>query len=95
MSFEVAIRRKVQAFIDSLPEKDQQIVINTLDRLADSPYPGKSGDKEKLVLSGGSFAYRIHIGRRYTAFYTIGKEAKLVQIHFVMTIEQAHKKYGR
>jgi len=95
VSFEVAIKHKAQAFIDSLPEKDQQIVINTLDRLSDSPYPGKSGDKEKLVLSGGLIAYRIHIGRRYTAFYTIDKEAKLVHIHFVMTIEQAHKKYGR
>jgi mRNA-degrading endonuclease RelE of RelBE toxin-antitoxin system len=95
VSFDVAIGRKAQAFINSLPEKDRQIVINTLDRLADSPYPGKGGDKEKLVLPGGIIAYRIHVSRRYTAFYTSDKEAKLVQIHFVMTIEQAHKKYGR
>lgn len=94
MSFEVVIGKKAQAFIDYLQEKDQWIVINTLDRLEESPYPGKGGDKEKLVLPGGIIAYRIHIGRSYTAFYTIDKEAKLVQIHFEMTIEQAHKKYG-
>jgi len=95
VSFEVAVRRKAQAFIDTLPEKDQRIVIDTLDRLAGSPWPGKGGDKEKLVLPGGIITYRIHIGRSYTAFYTIDKETKLVQVHFVMTIEQAHKKYGR
>ena len=86
---------KARAFIDLLPIKDQQIIVTTLDRLAAGPWPGKGGDKEKLVLPGGIISYRIHIGRRYTAFYTIDKEAKLVQVHFVMTIEQAHKRYGR
>jgi mRNA-degrading endonuclease RelE of RelBE toxin-antitoxin system len=95
VSFNVVIRSKAQAFIDSLPEKDQRIVTTTLDRLAGNPLPGKGGDKERLDLPGGIITYRIHIGRSYTAFYTIDKEAKLVQIHFVMTIEQAHKKYGR
>jgi mRNA interferase RelE/StbE len=95
MSFTVAVGPKARAFIDLLPGKDQQIVITILDRLATSPWPGKNGDKEKLVLPGGIITYRIHIGRRYTAFYTIDKEAKLVRVHFIMTIGQAHKKYGR
>jgi mRNA-degrading endonuclease RelE of RelBE toxin-antitoxin system len=95
VSFIIAIERKAQAFIDSLPEKDQRVVIDNLDRLANGPFPGKGGDKEKLVLPGGIIAYRMHIGRSYTAFYTIDKESRMVLVHFVMTIEQAHKKYGR
>ncbi len=95
MAFLVSIGRRAMAFIDSLPDKDQRIVTDTLDRLAGNPYPGTGGDKEKLSLPGGVTAYRMHIGRRYTVFYTIDKEEKKILVPFVMTIEQAHKKYGR
>jgi mRNA-degrading endonuclease RelE of RelBE toxin-antitoxin system len=39
--------------------------------------------------------YRMHIGRSYTLFYKIWKDEKVVEILNIMTIEEAHKRYGR
>jgi mRNA-degrading endonuclease RelE of RelBE toxin-antitoxin system len=63
--------------------------------LEENPFPGGGGDKEKLVLSGGGEIYRLHIARTYTAFYSVDKENRIVKVHDILTIEQAHKKYGR
>ncbi|WP_245618612.1 hypothetical protein [Methanogenium cariaci] len=66
-------------------------------RLAEDPYPGTGGaDKEQLNIRGGDNRYfRLHIGRSLTAFYTIHEEEGTVHIFEILTIEQAHKKYGR
>jgi mRNA-degrading endonuclease RelE of RelBE toxin-antitoxin system len=60
----------------------------------EDPFPQSQGDKEKLVLKGGIIIYRLHISRRYTVFYEIDKEEKLVIVQEILPIEQAHKKYG-
>ena len=38
--------------------------------------------------------YRLHIGRSYTAFYTIHDEANEVRVREVLPIDEAHKRYG-
>jgi mRNA-degrading endonuclease RelE of RelBE toxin-antitoxin system len=62
--------------------------------LADDPFPGQ-GDKEILQRRGHKDIYRLHISRSYTAFYKIYMDDKIVKILDIMTIEQAHKIYGR
>ena len=80
--------------INRLPEKTRLIIKTALKRLEEDPFPGSQGDKEKLVLRGGVIIYRLHISRRYTAFYEIDKEAKLVIVQEILPIEQAHKNSG-
>lgn len=95
MTFEVKVRNTADGYISSLPEKSRRIIRNTLKGLEENPFPGSGGDKEKLVLSGGSEIYRLHIARTFTAFYSIDKESRIIKVHEILTIEQAHKKYGR
>ena len=95
MTFEVKVRNTADGYISSLPEKSRRIITNALKGLGENPFPGSGGDKEKLVLSGGSGIYRLHIARTFTAFYSIDKESRIIKVHEILTIEQAHKKYGR
>ena len=94
MTFELKIDVDALAFIKQLPDKSQEIIDGKIETLKGDPYPGKRGDKELLNLGKGKKIYRVHIGHRYTVFYLINKEKKIVYITDVMTIEQAHKKYG-
>lgn len=81
--------------INELPEKFRRIIFEALGGLEKNPWPGTDGDKEKLRLEGPLEIYRLHIGRSYTALYTIDTGEHAIRVHDVMTIEQAHKKYGR
>jgi len=80
--------------VNRLPEKTRRIIKTALKRLEEDPFPGSRGDKERLVLRGGVVIYRLHISRRYTAFYEIDRGEKLVIVQEILPIEQAHKKYG-
>lgn len=92
MTYLVLINKKVLKFINDLSEKSQRIVKDKIKILYENPYPGQGGDKEKLNLSEYKL-YRMHIARTFTIFYRIqGDEVKILDI---MTIEQAHKRYGR
>ena len=82
------------AFIRQLPDKSQEIIDGKIKTLKDDPYPGRRGDKELLNTGKGKKVYCLHIGHRYTVFYRVSKDKKIVYITDVMTIEQAHKKYG-
>jgi mRNA-degrading endonuclease RelE of RelBE toxin-antitoxin system len=95
LTFEVKVRNTADAFIGTVPEKSRRIIKNTLKGLEENPFPGSGGDKEKLVLSGGREIYRLHIARSFTAFYSVDKGNRTVRVHEILTIEQAHKKYGR
>jgi mRNA-degrading endonuclease RelE of RelBE toxin-antitoxin system len=37
----------------------------------------------------------MHVGRTYTIIFKINKESNIVTVLDLMTIEQAHKRYGR
>ena len=74
-------------FLELLPEKDRRIVGEHISRLEEKWPPG--GDLERLY----DCRYRLHISRRYTMFLEHdGDETTVLRI---MTIEQAHKWYGR
>lgn len=95
MGYRVLIDRRALDYVDSLPPKSRRIVKDNLRKLSENPYPGAGqGDKEKLIHRGDSL-YRMHIARSFTAFYRIYDKEKEVKILKVMTIEQAHKEYGR
>jgi mRNA-degrading endonuclease RelE of RelBE toxin-antitoxin system len=93
--FQVLIKRKSVDAINELPGKTRRIIHDALGSLEQDPYPGAGGDKELLHHEEGIEIYRLHIGRSYTAFYTIDIPSRVVQVHDIMTIGQAHKKYGR
>jgi mRNA-degrading endonuclease RelE of RelBE toxin-antitoxin system len=93
--YRVLIDRKALGYVNTLPEKSQRIVKENLKKLGETPYPGTGkGDKEKLTHRGETL-YRLHIGRTFTAFYRTYEKEKEVKILKVMTIEQAHREYGR
>jgi mRNA-degrading endonuclease RelE of RelBE toxin-antitoxin system len=64
--------------------------------LADDPYPrpgAGQGGREQLPVDGREM-YRMHIGRSYTALYTIDDEENAVRVREVIPIDEAHKRYG-
>jgi len=95
LTFDVKIRNTVEVYIISLPKKSQRIIKKALSGLGENPLPGSGGDKERLALRGGREIYRLHIAHTFTAFYNIDKENKIIRVHKILPIEQAHKKYGR
>jgi len=92
--WKVLISRRAEKFIENLPEKSRRIVREKLKTLINDPYPKKGGRKKKLNLPDYEL-YRMHIARSYTVFYRIIGDEKVVKILDIMTIEQAHKMYGR
>jgi mRNA-degrading endonuclease RelE of RelBE toxin-antitoxin system len=95
MGYRILIERRALEYVNSLPNKSQRIVKDNLLKLSENPYPGSGpGDKEKLTYKGESI-YRLHIARCFTAFYRIYDKAGEVKVLRVMTIDTAHKEYGR
>lgn len=81
------VKTSVIKFIQLLPEKDRRIVGEHISHL-EGKWPPE-GDLEKLY----DCFYRLHISRRYTLLLEHdGDETTILRI---MTIEQAHKRYGR
>jgi len=66
--------------------------MENLKTLQEDPYPGSG--KERLHVHGREETYRLHISRTFTAFYRIYEPEKEVHVLAVMSIEQAHKRYG-
>ena len=87
---EVRMSRKAVEFYKILPDKDKRIVQEHLQRL--ESYPEVRGDIERLRIVNIT-VYRLHIGRKYTAFYRVRDDPGIICVYLLMTIEQAHKKY--
>ncbi len=94
MTFSLILWHELSDEINQLPEKTRRIIKTALKRLEEDPFPGSSGDKEKLILRGGIVIYRLHISRSYTVLYEIDQEEKMVVVQEILSIEQAHKRYG-
>lgn len=94
IAYQLVIRKKALEFVNALPSKSQKIVIENCKTPAGDPFPGQ-GDKEIFHRKGHDDIYRLHISRSYTAFYRIYTNEKMVKILDIITIEQAHKIYGR
>jgi len=94
LTFSVILWQELADEINRLPGKVRRTIRPALERLKEDPFPESKGDKEKLVLKGGVIIYQLHISERYTVFYEIDKEEKRVIVQEILTIDQAHKKYG-
>jgi len=94
LTFSLVLWRELGDEINRLPGKIRRVIKPALERLEEDPFPDSKGDKERLVLKGGVIIYQLHISPRYTVFYEIDKEEKRVIVQDILTIEQAHKKYG-
>jgi hypothetical protein len=81
------VKLNVIKFIELLPEKDRRIVGDHISRLEGTWPP--DGDLEKLY----GCRYRMHISRKYTLF--IEHDGDKTTILRIMTLEQAHKRYGK
>lgn len=82
-------------YLNSLDDKSRRIIRTKLFSLQENPYPGSPGDKECLSLPDDIILHRMHIGRTWTVPYRVDEVNKTVKVIEMMTIEQAHKKYGR
>jgi mRNA interferase RelE/StbE len=87
---EVQLERSVIKTLEKYPEKIRVYIFNHLCKLED---PYSAPDVE--CLHSKAQVYRMHIGRSYTAIFKIYKESNSVWVLDLMTIEQAHKRYGR
>jgi hypothetical protein len=93
--YKLLISKRGLNLLENLPEKSERVVRGKLRLLAESPYPMRGeGDKEKIRFHDYEI-YRIHIGRSFTAFYRIYEVEKTVRILDLMTIGEAHKRYGK
>jgi mRNA-degrading endonuclease RelE of RelBE toxin-antitoxin system len=96
MSFAVLLGEQPREFLADADEKTGRIVRDTLGELADEPYPRPGagrGDREQLPVDGREM-YRMHIGRSYTALYTIRDDENEVRVREILPIDEAHKRYG-
>jgi len=89
MSFEIEVSNDVLEYISRMPEKDQRIVSEHIDRLGN--HPNAMGDIKKLKTRKPR--WRMHVGSKYTIFYFVNNDT--VFIDHIMSQELAHKKYGR
>jgi mRNA-degrading endonuclease RelE of RelBE toxin-antitoxin system len=85
----VQIADEVKDFLRLLSEKDRHIVGEHINRLTD--HPNVLGDVKKLKIKYPQ--WRFHISSRYTLFYHV--EGDTVCIDHMLTMERAHKKYGK
>lgn len=96
MTFTVLLGEQPQEFLTNADSKTERIVKDNLSSLGEDPYPrpgSGSGDREKIVIDGREM-YRYHIGRTYTAFYTIHNDEGAVRVREILPIDDAHKRYG-
>jgi len=87
---EVRIERGIIKTLERYPEKIREHIFNHLRKLED---PYSAPDVE--CLHPKVQVYRMHIGRTYTIIFKIDKDSDIVLVLDLMTIEQAHKRYGR
>jgi mRNA interferase RelE/StbE len=80
-------------FCKRLKEKDLRVVrehLQCLEQLWSAP-----GDIKRLHGPEGVIRYRMHIARKFTVFFRIYDEEDCVHVDAIMTMEQAHRKYGK
>ncbi|MDL0118492.1 type II toxin-antitoxin system RelE/ParE family toxin [Halobacterium salinarum] len=96
MSYNVLLSEDAQDYYQQLDDKSQRIVKDNLAKLEDEPHPkpgSGSGDREKIPVDGEEI-YRLHIGRTHTALYDILESKQQVRVIELLTIDEAHNRYG-
>jgi mRNA-degrading endonuclease RelE of RelBE toxin-antitoxin system len=85
----INIEDRVKEFIRDLPGKDRRVIGEHIERL--SEHPNSTGNIKRLHTRKPR--WRLHISLKYTLFYYV--DSDMIWIDKIMTIEQAHKKYGK
>jgi mRNA-degrading endonuclease RelE of RelBE toxin-antitoxin system len=96
MSYNILLSEQAEDYYKTLDEKSRRIVKENLQKLENEPYPkpgARSGDREKITVDGEEI-YRLHIGRTHTALYDILEEKTQVRIIELLSIDDAHDRYG-
>lgn len=94
MAYQVLLDEQPREFLDAADEKTYRIVRENLLKLEDAPYPGQGkGDKRHEVVDGEE-VFRLRIGRTWTAFYDVFEDDGVVKVYEVLSINEAHKRYG-
>ena len=87
---DVQIDRRIIKTLKKYPEKSKELIFDHIRTLED---PHRAPDVECLFKP--TQVYRMHVGRTFTIIFKIHKQANVVQVLDLDTIEQAHKRYGR
>jgi mRNA-degrading endonuclease RelE of RelBE toxin-antitoxin system len=87
---DVTIERGVIKTLEKYPDKIRGHIFSHFRKL-ENPYTAPDVE----CLHSRQQIYRMHIGRTYTVIFRINKESNVVLVLDLMTIEQAHKRYGR
>ncbi len=86
---DVRIERGVIKTLEKYPDKIREHIFSHFRKL-EHPYTPVIE-----CLYSRTQIYRMHIGRTYTVIFRTNKESNIVLVLDLMTIEQAHKRYGR
>jgi len=86
---QIRIEERAKNFIWGLPEKDRRIIGEHIEELVHHPHA--RGNIKRLKTKKPH--WRMHISWKYTLFYSIDSDT--IWIKKIMTIEQAHKRYGK
>jgi len=76
-SYKVILKPSFEKDLRSIPKSVITRVINSLDLLAENPFP-----RQALKLEGGEQLYRLRVGD-YRVVYAVNQPAKQVLIHYV------------
>ena len=85
----IKVEENVKDYIRSLPDKERHVIGEHINRL--TAHLQATGDIMKLKTRFPQ--WRIHISSKFTLFYPV--EGDTVSVDQIMTIERAHKKYGK
>ena len=76
-SYRVTPKPTVEKDLRSLPKAAIVRVVQSLDRLAENPFP-----RQSLKLEGGEQLYRLRVGD-YRVVYSVDQHAREVIVHYV------------
>lgn len=86
----IQVEKGVLKTLSIYPQKIREQVFDHL-RMLEDPY--RAPDVECLYPTRQ--LYRMHVGRTYTIIFKIHKDTDTVFVLDLLTIGQAHKRYGR
>lgn len=76
-SYKVTPKPSVEKDLRSLPKSAVARVVNSLERLAEDPFP-----RQALKLEGADGLYRLRVGN-YRVIYSVNQEAQEIIVHHV------------
>jgi mRNA interferase RelE/StbE len=84
--YKVILKPSFEKDLRSLPKSAITRVINSLDLLAENPFP-----RQALKLEGGEQLYRVRVGD-YRLVYGVNQRAKQLLIHYVRHRREVYRK---